>query len=87
MRVRRGSSSPPSAEVLAYLARRYPANDCVWHGEHEACGDALESDPPAPLTFWGLFGGVRWSRATLAMLCCLPKAGCHAVARAVGASK
>ena len=70
------------AEVLAYLERRYPANNRVWHGEHEECGDAAESEPPVPMTFWDLFGGVRWGRFALEMMRCLAKAGWRAAARA-----
>ena len=73
------------AEVLADLARRYPANERLWRGEHEAVGDKVEAGE-GQLTFWGLFGGVRWGRVALAMLWCLPKASGRAVARAVGAS-
>ena len=55
------------AEVLADLARRYPANERLWRGEHEAVGDKVEAGE-GQLTFWGLFGGVRWGRVALAML-------------------
>ena len=55
------------AEVLADLARRYPANERLWRDEHEAVGDKVEAGE-GQLTFWGLFGGVRWGRVALAML-------------------